>query len=153
MKKIIVFGIILMLSVCISYPQTLQTPYQAVVIALVVDLVGQPMKTYCSNKTVADAYRDLPLCGGEQKPERSCPRIHQLLFNEVVTILEEQKDEVRIILENSEFGLRYREGTMKYVDLLRNTMYVLLVFSFFYTISCACSRRCRAMVLGVPKTI
>ncbi len=100
MKKILIFAPILLLISTTHHSLSLQTPYQAVVIVPVADLVGQPMKIYYPNKSVDTAYEELPLCGGNLKPERACPRIHQLLFNEVVTILDQQEEEVRICVSN-----------------------------------------------------
>ena len=64
-------------------------PTYAVTSVPVADLVGQP----ADGKT----YGALPLF---TKPVTACPRIHQLLFNEVVTIEEEIGAQVRISLHS-----------------------------------------------------
>ncbi len=64
-------------------------PTYAVTIVPVADLIGQP----ADNKL----YYSLPLC---TKPVTSCQRIHQILFNEIVTIEEEKGDQVRISLNS-----------------------------------------------------
>ncbi|MEX0940731.1 MAG: hypothetical protein WDZ41_05195 [Candidatus Babeliales bacterium] len=70
---------------------------KAVTITPVADLLGQPMKQLDA-KNISKAYQSIPICG--KKGTYACPRIHQLLFNEVVTILEEKNNEVRIQLPN-----------------------------------------------------
>lgn len=65
-------------------------PVKALVKVPVCDLVGKPCKSHISQINPVVYYNDLPLCG--QRIE-DCPRIHQLLFNELITILEERGDE------------------------------------------------------------
>ena len=80
---------------CLFYAVLLQatTEKQAITIVPVADLTGQSLHTL-GNKNAHTAYLALPICG--KSGEYACPRIHQLLFNEMVTILEEQKDEVKV---------------------------------------------------------
>ena len=61
----------------------------------VADLIGQPLKK--KNGATKQAYDQLPLCGANL-PFISCPRIHQLIFNEVVEILDERGAEVKIAI-------------------------------------------------------
>lgn len=69
------------------------TPYLAITRVPVADLLGESAQKISSNKNVASCYHQLPLC--IQKAPH-CSRIHQLLFHEIVTVLEEKKDEVYI---------------------------------------------------------
>lgn len=72
-----------------------QHPYKAVVIAPIADLVGAPIQTFFPNSTTpAQAYNDLAVCGRTPAAYSYCPRLHQLLFNEMVTVVKEQDDEV-----------------------------------------------------------
>ncbi len=71
-------------------------PYKAVVIAPIADLVGAPIQTFFPNSTPVQAYNDLVVCGGTPAAHSHCPRLHQLLFNEMVTVVAEQEDEVRV---------------------------------------------------------
>src|SRR5437016_3553109 len=64
---------------------------KAVIIVPVADLVGTPLK-----KNRLHSYDNLPLCGGTHQFHHSCPRIHQLLFNEIVDVIEYGGDEVLI---------------------------------------------------------
>ena len=66
---------------------------QAIVIVPVADLLGQSQKISGAKNTLA-AYTQVSICG--KKGEFACPRLHQLLFNEVVTIVEEYEDEVKV---------------------------------------------------------
>jgi hypothetical protein len=60
-------------------------PIYAVTLVPVADLIGQPAHD--------QTYFSLPLF---TKPVTACPRIHQLLYNEIVTIEEEQGAQVRV---------------------------------------------------------
>lgn len=65
-------------------------PVQALVKVPLCDLISDSCKSICDNKNVVVYYNNLPLCGQQIK---DCPRIHQLLYNEIVTIIEEKGDE------------------------------------------------------------
>jgi len=73
---------------------------KAVIIVSVADLVDQKMEKLSGPQSVQLAYEQLPLCGGNTAPKIACFRIHQLLFNEVVEILEEKEQEIRIRIPN-----------------------------------------------------
>lgn len=80
------------------------TPYKAVVVVPVVDLVGKPLSQE------KQPYH-LPISGVEK---HGSARIHQLIFNEIVTVLEEHDNEVRISIptvffERAESARRYTE--------------------------------------------
>ncbi|HEX2977957.1 MAG TPA: hypothetical protein VHO47_02475 [Candidatus Babeliales bacterium] len=67
---------------------------QAVIIVPVADLVG--------NQSGEKAYQALGLCA---KPVECCIRLHQLLYNEIVTIEEEKGAEVRIKISSAFYEL------------------------------------------------
>lgn len=71
-------------------------PYKAVVVVPVADLVGAPIQTFFSQSSPEQAYHDLVVCGGKPAMHSCCPRLHQLLFNEIVTVIEEQNEEIRV---------------------------------------------------------
>lgn len=70
--------------------------YKAAVIVPVADLVGAPIQTFFPQTSVIQAYHDLVVCGGKPAMHSCCPRLHQLLFNEIVTVIEEQDQEIRV---------------------------------------------------------
>lgn len=68
--------------------------YPALVIKPIIDLVGAPLESLCTNSSVQKMYSHLSLatikdCGHQQ-------RLHQLLFNEIVDVLEEKNSQVKI---------------------------------------------------------
>jgi cell wall-associated NlpC family hydrolase len=71
----------------------------AVTIVPVADLLGEPLCAINKIQGTNHTYQTLPLCG---KPAGTyaCPRIHQLLFNEVVEIVDERGDEVMVKIPN-----------------------------------------------------
>lgn len=99
MKKIRKTIITLLLMPSLAY----STKKPAVVIVPVAELVGEPFKiTKSSNHDIEHLYENLPLCGGKN-PAIACPRIHQLLFNEQVSIIKEAADQVQIEIPNLYF--------------------------------------------------
>lgn len=68
---------------------------QAVIIVPVADLLG--------NQSGEKAYQGLGLCA---KPVEFCIRLHQLLYNEIVTIEEEKGAEVRIKISSAFYELK-----------------------------------------------
>ncbi len=92
MKKIYLVTLIL-----ISYfTVDAQNPQRGVVIVPVADLVGQPM--HASNPEAL--YRSLPWAA-RGSDYAACPRIHQLLFNETVDIIESTAHELHIRIPNA----------------------------------------------------
>lgn len=69
---------------------------KALVIVPVADLIGSPIQHFYPHVSIEKGYATIPLCGGDTNPFNSCPRMHQLLFNETVTILETRGPEVRV---------------------------------------------------------
>lgn len=66
---------------------------EAIVIKPVIDLIPSPMSSIYSN---TDFYNKIPLSSFAKVDLKSCPRVHQILFNEKVKILKELKDELLI---------------------------------------------------------
>jgi hypothetical protein len=65
---------------------------KGVVLKPVIDLVGHPVTSG------PISYHNLPSAGGSQNPFDACPRTHQLLYNETVTIIRQTDDEVCVHL-------------------------------------------------------
>lgn len=69
---------------------------KAVVIKPVIDLIGSPIAEFFPGIETQKAYEQIPLCGANKNAWNNCPRLHQLLFNETVEVLEENSHEVKI---------------------------------------------------------
>jgi len=67
---------------------------KALVITPVADLVGHPL---INNK---NTYNKIALDAEKASRPSTCPRLHQILFNEIVDILQETKREARIDISN-----------------------------------------------------
>lgn len=91
-RLITMFGMQLVISFCCD-----AVVYNAVTIVPVADLLGDAAQHIAPKKYVFDAYNQLPLTSQHSS---HCSRIHQILFNEIVTVLEEKNDEVRIAIPN-----------------------------------------------------
>lgn len=69
--------------------------YKALVIHPVIDLVGDPLYRHINTNIMSQIYKQFPACT-THKTHDICPRIHQLLFNEVVEVIEEKGQEAHI---------------------------------------------------------
>jgi hypothetical protein len=70
------------------------TPYQAVVINPVADVLMYPMSDISKNYADGLTYEEIPISG----TPTACPRLYQLLANEKVTVVKEVGDEVNVII-------------------------------------------------------
>lgn len=94
MKIIIVFAVIASSFTCL-YIQG----YEAFVCQPVVDLVGEPLQ-----KSPTERSKDVAKRYAQLSPEAGC-RVHQLIFNERVDVLEERGAEVRVAIKNAYYLL------------------------------------------------
>lgn len=67
-------------------------PYKAVVITPVVDLFSTPLPE--------KELKDIPLCGGQKNPFVACKRGHQLLFHEIVDVVDQTNHHACIEIPN-----------------------------------------------------
>lgn len=72
--------------------QMLTFAYPAVVVSPIADLLFQPMSELKNNYKKGYSYAQIPISGSP----RACPRAHQARANELVDVLEERNDEVRV---------------------------------------------------------
>ncbi len=83
--------------------QIVQTEDQrAVVIVPVADLVGEPLENLCNEGAASSPYHSLPWSCFRSHYDVNI-RIHQLLFHEMVTILEQKGNEVLVEVPNVYF--------------------------------------------------
>lgn len=86
--------IIMLLSIVTLYSSIKTKEIESVTIVPIADLVGESLQSLHKTDRSLVHYEQLPLCG--KKGTYACPRLHQTLFNEKVTILEEKGEEVRV---------------------------------------------------------
>lgn len=95
----------LIMALMIITPGTLaqEKPTHAFVCVPVADLTTQPIATIYQSKDALDKRQQLPFSSTKKSQQflEACPRVHQLLFNEMVTVLEECADELRVSIHNS----------------------------------------------------
>jgi len=71
---------------------------KALVVVPIADLVGQSMNNTYKLDNSMEKYKKIPLEG--QRGSLACPRVHQLIFNEIIDILETNNNEVKININN-----------------------------------------------------
>ena len=76
---------------------------KAVVCVPVADLIGQPLSTIYAEKNSSEAYQSLAVCSGKLNTTKSCPRLHQLLYNDIVEIIKTEKNEAYIKISQAFF--------------------------------------------------
>ncbi len=69
---------------------------KAVICVPIADLIGQQITSLMPNQSAEKSYETLAVCSGEIKSSLGCPRLHQLLYNDVVELIVTAKDEVCI---------------------------------------------------------
>lgn len=84
-------------------------PYPAITAVPVAELVGDPVQKSTLETPIEQTYLTMPLDlpFGEKKPDPFplCPRVHQLLLHERITVIEERGEEVRLVIPNLFFIL------------------------------------------------
>ena len=102
MKTVLLFLIALISLISIhmgTYAHSKQIK-QGVIIVPVADLIGERICTQRAQDTHGLGYSTLPAATGPAPHTSSCLRLHQVLFNELVNIMEETADEIRISVPN-----------------------------------------------------
>ena len=69
---------------------------KAVINVPIADLLGQQITTLIPNSSAEQLYATIPVCSGEIKSSIACPRLHQLLYNDIVEVLKIVDDEACI---------------------------------------------------------
>src|SRR5690242_14758475 len=80
----------------------LQSAEKAVICVPIADLIGQSLHSLHALRDTYNSYnlyQQLPVCG-EKNTHISCPRLHQLVYNDVVEIIKYEHDEVCIQIPN-----------------------------------------------------
>lgn len=91
-------------------------------IAPVADLVGQPMQSYYSHQPPTASYQKLPWACYKTEYE-ACPRVHQLIYHELVDILAYKGDEVHIQIPQVFYQTRANDAPQnQYWTLKKNVL-------------------------------
>lgn len=92
---------------------------QAITIVPVADLCTQSLsKIYNTNDNIENLYKNMPFA--EDKGYYSCPRVHQLLFNEQVVIKQEKGEEVECEVPNIFFRTENGNVIRRFWTLKKN---------------------------------
>ncbi len=105
---------------------------QAVVIVPVADLLLQPMFRSMQQDVVhnvVDEYNKIPASWNSLVEKYACPRVHQLLFNEIVSIIEENDYEYCVDISQSFFQNLSDEEPQTYYWTLKNNLLPLDLLS------------------------
>ncbi len=86
------------------------SPQEGIITVPVADLVGQSLRTLMPEQDVKKAYADVSMCF-TYTGSTTCPRLHQALFNERVTILKAEGEELYIELPDTYYG--FENGSKK----------------------------------------
>ncbi|HLC06816.1 MAG TPA: hypothetical protein VJJ26_01385 [Candidatus Babeliales bacterium] len=62
----------------------------------IADLIGQQITTIIPHITAENAYATIAVCTGQIKSSIACPRLHQLLYNDIVEVIKTVDDEACI---------------------------------------------------------
>lgn len=70
--------------------------YQAVINVPIADLIGSPIVTLRPDNQTETAYKTMATCGAQINSSFACPRLHQLVYNDMVNVIKTNNDEVCI---------------------------------------------------------
>ncbi len=99
-KKNIKILIVYLFLGIIQYNYAHESLHKAVVIYPVADLIGQPAQSLFKNQSVRSSYNQIPLYSEDIHDNQACARLHQLLFNEIVEIVESRGEEACVKIPN-----------------------------------------------------
>jgi len=74
---------------------------KAIINVPIADLLGQSITTIYPDKKTECAYEEIPFCSSQIHSAASCPRLHQLLYNETVDVIKSTDEEVCIQINNA----------------------------------------------------
>lgn len=69
---------------------------KAVISVPIADLIGQQITTIIPDIPAENTYATIAMCGGQIKSSIACPRLHQLLCNDIIEVVKAVDDEVCI---------------------------------------------------------
>lgn len=72
------------------------TSQKAVICVPIADLLGQPITTIFPDLPAEQSYNSIGMCATQITSLISCPRLHQLLYNDIIDVIKETEDEVCI---------------------------------------------------------
>jgi cell wall-associated NlpC family hydrolase len=80
----------------ITFHLILLPSQKAVISVPIADLIGQQIVSLIPDVPAQQSYESIPVCTGEIKSSIACPRLHQLLYNDIVEIIKIVGDEACI---------------------------------------------------------
>lgn len=83
-------------ALCIVTYFSTYTSQKAVVNVPIADLLGQSITTIRPNQSPQTAYNEIALCGGQINSSYGCPRLHQLLYNDIIEVINNTDDEAQV---------------------------------------------------------
>lgn len=100
-------------------------PYRAVIAVPIADAVGSPIQSFFPHLSPEQGYAHLPVCGEKPFASSCCPRLHQLLFNEMVTVIKEQGVEVLVTISNCFFVSKQNNAPQNSYWILKKNIVAL----------------------------
>jgi len=98
---------------------------KAVISVPIADLLGQQITTIIPNSSAENAYASIAVCGGNIKVAFACPRLHQLLYNEIVDVLKTTDEEVCIQTTHAYYLTQQTKSLQnQYWTLKKNITYI-----------------------------
>src|SRR5438309_8405820 len=82
--------------ISLSLHANIQPTQKAVINVPIADLIGNTIVSVRPDEQTEAAYNNITLCGVQTNSAFACPRIHQLLYNDIVEIIKTNNDEVCI---------------------------------------------------------
>ena len=81
---------------CLCFYTNIFSAQKAVIHVAIADLIGNPIGAIRPDDQAENAYNSIACCGVQTNSSFSCPRLHQLLYNDIVEVIKIHNDEVCI---------------------------------------------------------
>ena len=82
--------------ISLSCHVNIHSAQKAVINVPIADLIGNTIVSVRPDEQAEAAYSSIALCGAQTNSTFACPRLHQLLYNDIVELIKTQNDEVFI---------------------------------------------------------
>jgi len=94
---------------------------QGIICVPIADLLGQPIHTIRKDSVPSKVYSSMSVCNAHASNTfNTCPRLHQLLYNDIITVIETTKDEACIEISHAYYDTENNNKYNKYWTLRKN---------------------------------
>lgn len=111
--------------ICLFFHYTLCTEQKGVINIPITDLIGHQITTLIPNAPAKESYGAIAFCGTNTNSALACPRLHQLLYNDIVNIIKIVDDEALIHIPQAYYLIPSTSQPQTHYWTLKNNITLL----------------------------